>query len=509
MRSPSEDLFRLIKAMSKSEKRNFKLQAGMMSGDKNYLELFNLIDRQSTYDEPKVVKSLKSEPTKGQFSVAKNYLYRLLLKSLTYNNSGKATILQQWREQIRILLDKDLVRQAGKLLRKALKEAEKDEDFHVWYELLDIKQEILGKTKHSPSDNLEFEALKKEQNKVLEKLSNLSEYRHLHQQVTLLRQTRNLARTSEDKLRLKELGGAEILKNQNLALSVRARLEFLTIHRKIHSYSNRVNEALEVCKELLLEFENHPLLQSRYFDRYLQELSNLCTYYFRAGEYGKTYKVLEKLGMLRTENPHSRVEIFQGYYILGVAFAVHVGDPERGRKLVPEIEKELHELGDRIPLNHAMWLKYLLAYLFLMAGQPELAHKWINRFFDLPKTELRQDLQGFARLLNLMIQFDLGQYISLEQETVKAQRFLEKNQLEHAYETEVLKTLRLLARRVGTSSINEALQSSYNHFSDVLSGEFSPAVHDTLDFELWLKSHCEGRLLADLRREKSNFELTH
>jgi len=48
---PSNELFDLIKSLSKSEKRFFKLQSSLQSGDKNYVRLFDCIDRMEEYDE--------------------------------------------------------------------------------------------------------------------------------------------------------------------------------------------------------------------------------------------------------------------------------------------------------------------------------------------------------------------------------------------------------------------------------------------------------------------------
>jgi len=47
----SNDLFDLIHAMTKSEKRYFKLFSSGQSGDKEYINLFNAISKQEYYDE--------------------------------------------------------------------------------------------------------------------------------------------------------------------------------------------------------------------------------------------------------------------------------------------------------------------------------------------------------------------------------------------------------------------------------------------------------------------------
>jgi len=53
-----ENLFVLIKSLSKSEKRQFKLYVGRMGSnlDSKFLSLFNLLDKLNVYDEKIILK---------------------------------------------------------------------------------------------------------------------------------------------------------------------------------------------------------------------------------------------------------------------------------------------------------------------------------------------------------------------------------------------------------------------------------------------------------------------
>ena len=45
---PSSELFDLISTLTKSEKRFFKMQSSLQSGDKNYVRLFDLVEKMET-----------------------------------------------------------------------------------------------------------------------------------------------------------------------------------------------------------------------------------------------------------------------------------------------------------------------------------------------------------------------------------------------------------------------------------------------------------------------------
>src|SRR5688572_25646962 len=76
------NLFLLIKSLSKSEKRYFKLFADNGKSDSNYLQLFEAIDKQEEFDEDAIRKKFKGKAFTAQLHVAKIYLSELILKSL-------------------------------------------------------------------------------------------------------------------------------------------------------------------------------------------------------------------------------------------------------------------------------------------------------------------------------------------------------------------------------------------------------------------------------------------
>ena len=107
-----ENLFILIKSMSKSEKRQFKLYAGRVEANQHakFLYLFNLLDRAKTYDEREILK--KNFVTKQQLSNLKAHLYRQILISLRMTPA-----IQNERMQIREQLD--FLRLYQRIVKKA------------------------------------------------------------------------------------------------------------------------------------------------------------------------------------------------------------------------------------------------------------------------------------------------------------------------------------------------------------------------------------------------------
>ena len=74
-----DNLFVLIKSLSKSEKRQFKLYVGRMDSNENskFLKLFNLLDKMDFYSEDLILK--KKIVSKLQLSNLKAHLYLSLI----------------------------------------------------------------------------------------------------------------------------------------------------------------------------------------------------------------------------------------------------------------------------------------------------------------------------------------------------------------------------------------------------------------------------------------------
>src|SRR6218665_3859623 len=84
----SDHLFSLIGAMTKSEKRFFKLYASRLNagGDKKFVRLFDAIDKQKTHNEEQILLSNK-ELSPQQLSNLKAHLYMQLMKCLKMCNT--------------------------------------------------------------------------------------------------------------------------------------------------------------------------------------------------------------------------------------------------------------------------------------------------------------------------------------------------------------------------------------------------------------------------------------
>ncbi|MCP4438031.1 MAG: hypothetical protein GY810_03730 [Aureispira sp.] len=123
--------------MTKSEKRSFKLQVAKYKNNSLSIELFDLLNQQSSYDEAKLLKKLKATTlVKKNFKVHKKHLYDAIMKSLRSSKVGTDTEikLRQEFDYCVILRDKGFIDEAIQSLDKLIGKAKKNDSYAIWAE---------------------------------------------------------------------------------------------------------------------------------------------------------------------------------------------------------------------------------------------------------------------------------------------------------------------------------------------------------------------------------------
>lgn len=175
-----DTLFRLIKALQKSEKRFFRLYAGRhVKGNNHSIELFDAIATQKQYDEKALKEKFRNSGIGRHFAFNKQYLYKLVLRALHHydsHSSGEELIKEQIH-YIRILFDRRLLEPCEKLIDKTVLLARKYETWHELVRLYEWKLEVISARLFRGYKEKEMLQLESE---IKSALKNLSEYMNVY-----------------------------------------------------------------------------------------------------------------------------------------------------------------------------------------------------------------------------------------------------------------------------------------------------------------------------------------
>ena len=141
----SEPVFQLIKSLTQSEKRHFRLftnRQGSTEGLK-FLQLFDALDAQEHYAEERVLSQVPALK-RAQLANLKANLYRQLLASLRIYHAGQNLDIQlhEQLDYARVLYNKGFYQQALRMLARVKLAAQQAELPHVALLTIDFEKLI-------------------------------------------------------------------------------------------------------------------------------------------------------------------------------------------------------------------------------------------------------------------------------------------------------------------------------------------------------------------------------
>lgn len=490
----STDLFDLIKTLKKGEKRYFSLYNKQQGVKNKYVRLFDAIDKQAKYDEQKLKKQFAKESVIKNFSITKNYLYHNLLKSLEAYDKDKSverTIMHQL-SQSKVLAKKGLFRQSQKLLTKTKKEAYKYEYFYLLLSVFDQEINILV--------NYETEDLPDKLDKVLEERE--AALNILQQDELLLRlkckiyafakrgmRTRNEEQVEE----LQAIIGHPMLSSIDNAKTFSSKLHYYSVLSIYNLLQRNFEEAYQLCLEAVKIWDDYPHFKESKKETYLACVNNLLIRSRYQRYFDENLHYIDILKKIDTGNNIAlEQKKFLVVYSNELAYWMYVSDTERGLALVPEIEKGLKKYGKNISQEWFLVFQTGITNLFFAKGMFEQALDWINLLLNSKEIGVRKDIYATARMVRLIILFELDHTMLIEHMSQSTVRYLKKT--DHYYQLEAA-LIRFLKRAIDAPN-TEQLRQEHVEFYITLVGltedNLQLATIDYFDFFAWLHRKLRG-----------------
>jgi hypothetical protein len=489
-----DDLFQLIASLTRAEKRYFKVYAGrhVIGKQNRYVQLFDLIDRQSEYDHAKLRKAYAG----GNLSSDKNYLKKLILKSMrAYRDGGHVrTRLQEMIEEAHFLKEKGLYEQCRRRLRKARDFAEEFQCYYQLMEILDLERRMIKQTVDSNLLGTQQEIARR-QEEVVRSISTELEFDHLYDRVFLhsrIGASRNGSLPSDDVSRLEAP-----LPSEDPHLSVAARLNYHSSRAIYFNLAKDFAASLSEIRQLVDLYEQHAPIREKYPERYKIALSNLLVAANAAGQHTDFPETLEKIRNLPAVSFDEEAESFQNIAFLELMYFLNSGQFDQVPVLSERVDEGLDRYAAKINQArlHAICLNFSLA--FFIREEMREALSWLGRILNHKGGDQRQDIQQAARILQLVIHLELGNYDLIHSLMRATRRYLNLRQGMRDYEKALIDFFRKaidLPEGQALHSLYEAtiadlaeLQEAHQWGSLLLCGEI----------RIWLQARLEGRSLQE------------
>jgi hypothetical protein len=506
---PSTELFELIKSLSKSEKRFFKLSSSLQSGEKNYLKIFDAIDKQREYDEEAIKEQFRKETFIKHFPSEKNHLYKLILKSLRAYHSDNtiSSILKQEIKNIEILYKKALFKECNKFLKRAKKLAREHEKFYYLFELLSWEKLLLEEAYEAGEFTKDLDALIKEEHNVIEKLRNLAAYHVLYSKINYVFRSGGYVRSEADRLLVEEISHHPLIIGRNTALSKRA----ATICYYIQGFCATANvdkqTALVKFNRVKQILDENPLIRKDLSKRYIRTLSSILTLQIDLGMIEEAEAMIENMRKFANKSAFATEDIelvmFKATYLAELRILEKKGEYERAIERIGEVVDGMELNEGKFNKEQELLFMNTIASVYFGAGDFKKSLHWNNRILNDNEPNLRQDIYSYARLFNLVVHYELGNYDLLEYIVKSTYRYLSKRQRDHELEVMILNSMKKLARNAGSDDEKEILLEFKAGLNDQLKKDTDQIILEYFNFPAWIDSKIEGVSFVKVLQRKN------
>jgi hypothetical protein len=502
-----DNLFLLIKSLTKSEKRQFKLYVGRLdvNTDSKFLNLFNLLDKSNVYDEAAIIKS--GIVKKQQLANVKAHLYKQILISLKLNPSHQ-NVRSQIREQLdfaSILYHKGLYKQSLKILDKAKDIAIQNEEKNLAYEIVELEKVIesqyITRSISNRADELSIQAKELSRaNVITSKLSNLSlqlysiflktGYAKNEEQTQIIT---NYFNKRLPKYNIKDLGFREKLWLYKAHLWYSFLMQdFINCYKYANKWVNLFydhEDMIQLNPVFFLKGNNY-LLETLFLLNDKQKFESTLN---------QLDKIVKTTKFPKDENVESLTFLYTNLNKINLHFID--GSFENGLSLIPVIEQDLKQFNDKIDEHHIMTFYYKFACLHFGVGNNKECIVYLDKIISNKTLSMREDLLCFSRVLNLVAHYEAGLDYHLETLLKSTYKFLIKMDDLHEVQKEMIKFIKGL-QDIYPHELKNAFKELLEKLKVYENHPYERRAFLYLDIISWLESKIENKPVGQIIKAK-------
>lgn len=477
----SEELFILIKSLSKNEKRYFKLFCKQLSDKKsNYLRLFQAIEKQKTYNEQAILKTFQGETFIKQLHVSKNYLRNLLLKSLRNYHSqfSKQAQIKDLLRNVEILFQRELYPLCKQELVKAKKVALQYELDASLIEILSWERKVV-QALYPSNFSAVAEVIKGQESAALR---ILEEARYWNLTIDITRSWGTGKYTQPEKIKL--------LENDEHISTLQSRVLYFHSLYYIHIEKGNSKEAGQMLKSLIHVLEERPDLLQEDSTVYISSINNYLSYLV----FNKRFEeALSYIGKVKAHVSHLEEQGYNKPFLKQILRTYNI-ELELYKDQEAYLEVELVEIEqfitrENVPEEYLISFWFQLSSIYFGRKDYSQALTWINFLMQHKSTSQRLDLLIQARLLNLLIHFELQNFFALGYFIDSAKRFIARHASIYPYQKSLFSFLHSLQKLPQSEMRNEFKKLQHIFYESGEKNTLPEEAEDYINYRKWIEDN--------------------
>ena len=491
-------LVRLIRSLSSPEKRYFKLHSKTQAGSKEYLTLFDFIEKSKTIDMSAIREEFKTSYPAYSWLNNCNYLGKMLTDNLISAKTEKDGFFKLLHSimEVRVLQERSLPDEAFKQLKKIQQQAAKSQ-FHS-IEYLSYRYELNHFAENDFQD-ITDEMLVKRQMKAKEVLKNLNHIQDHYSLFELLKfrliHSGKIV-SEEGKKRLNDLMLSEMVlvanKSKSSFSSQKLHLLFQSFFfTDIGDY----HSALKSFYDLNCLFEkNEHLLEHPPHD-YLSALNGMLDSLAMLNNEKEIHFYIEKLK--RLDQPaypeYFRYQVRKTVAAQQVSLLLQNKKFEQAKQFVESMETDLLNSYSLVNEEQHNELHFCCSRTYFELKDFRKAHLFIREIMSQGKLAPQLLISKAIRLLNIITYYEKGELPHLEYEVRSYKRYFQQH-------TKLLKIEKLIFKIIKATAANKRLllvkpeqRKIYNEAVKLSTDRYEKQLLKYFDFTGWIMKIVERK----------------
>jgi hypothetical protein len=498
----SDDLFQLIKSLSRNERRYFRLFSQLQKGDKEYINLFDSLDKLSVYDEKIFREKNKGKEFVSNLAWRKHHLYNLILKSLESYHESIDTEVYALLHRNEILFEKGLYKQCKKILAKAKQIAKKYEMYHIIFEILNWEDMISIKV----FDVTKQASVIEESKQNIKLLSNLTDYKNILQEIYSVHHVIGVFRKQEDQKPLSHILTSKLWKDESQALTFKAKRHYYYSHFLYCFMKGDYENGYLYTKKCVDSFFTQPeqiAHSSHFYITAVNAFLYCCTHLKKHNEMIDYIMRVNEAKKLFTKRSERAEAVLLSYHELG--YYMMTGKLQKGLEAAKRIEREIMDYDDILAPLEKFSLYINLAFLYFMAEKYKDAIAWLYKIISAGALKARNDMESMIRIFYIIAQYEKGSSKQFMKSLLRSTyRMLVKREQLYKYEKIILDFIRKELVKVDTrEDLIDSLKDLREQLLIISKDPYEGRPLEYFDLISWITSKIENRSFAELTLEKN------
>lgn len=411
MKNP-RDLHRIIKSLSKAEKRHFKMCVNSVhKNENNYTILFDAIDRQEEYNESKLLRKLKQHPFSKQISRTKYLLYEQILKVLRqlYSSRSEHAKLGALLNSAEVLFYKTLYQQAFEVLKRARKIAIANELYGLQQEIMEREKLLLPYLENHKTIKSAISKFLNSYERIAQLVKTENEYKALHTKVRLYYDTLlNFYKTSQVDALFNEVMQHRLMLEKSNAITFLSQVLFYEIHFLNANARLNFSQANFFGEEMYSLWEAKPAMKNVFRDTFIRQLRDY-TFCKISSDHSQN-EILQLLDEWKSIKPFSKEE--EGTFsfeIDRIHFLLQLVNQSYSEvETISFLTDEYHlgNLQKLPPFQQVKILYHIAVYHFKKKDYAKVIRQ-VKQIEEIAGSKLRPHILKYVKLMELIVRYEL------------------------------------------------------------------------------------------------------